>query len=685
MPHPRVTLKHLTIGAALVATIGLAPLLAGAAPRVPSAFALVATLLAVAGGVAALLVVGGRRAAPSGEHRDLIARVGLPLAVLLAAWTGGVGSPAVVLVALAALVAAAGNTRRAVLIAAGALVLLTVVHARSAGALPLPQLATAAALMTAVAVLPLRLAGQADAQLDEQRARTERLERFLGGARITPRHLAAIPSSLRHDALQAHREETDRHQFETIAAYLREVRDLHGAADAVFWRISPRRDALAAAVWAGGSIDTPPALEPELAPLVQWAADERMVQTDDSEGRARFVAAPVVAGDVVVGALSLMSAEGLSSPRERLRAWLPRHAVQLNRLAELLEASRESTRERVQIGALLKSVHLFQSHRSVRDLAEAICETALQVTSGTRAALVRWLPDEQRGTVDGAVGAFLPPLGFAASAGSLVGQQCGAGMPQVWEDARLVTSGTPVFGAGEPPRALGSVSVTPLKLRDGHVVGAIVVEGDAPQTVLVRDARNVSLLAGYAALALETVWEIDRVAFRARTDQLTGLHNRRYFDEELQRIRAESNRKPVVCSLVIADVDHFKRVNDQHGHEAGDEVLRRIAAIFKEQVREVDVCARFGGEEIAVLLRDAPHARAMEVAERLRQAIERTTFRFDGEVHPVTASFGVATYPDTTSRWEGLFQLADRALYQAKREGRNRVKSIAASADAAAG
>jgi diguanylate cyclase (GGDEF)-like protein len=74
----------------------------------------------------------------------------------------------------------------------------------------------------------------------------------------------------------------------------------------------------------------------------------------------------------------------------------------------------------------------------------------------------------------------------------------------------------------------------------------------------------------------------------------------------------------------------------------------------------------------------------MEVAERLRQAIERTTFRFEGQVVPVTASFGVATYPDTTSRWEGLFQLADRALYQAKREGRNRVRSIAASADAAA-
>ena len=681
----RVTPQHLTIGAAAVGIVGLLPLLAGAAPRVPPAIPLMATALAVAGGAAALAVVAGRGTAPAGEKRDLVARVGLPLAIALAAWSGGLGSPALVLVALAALIGAAGDARRAMAIAGGALVLLAIVQLRSTGTIAIPQAAVATALMTAIAVLPLRLAGRADAQLGEQRARTERLERFLGGSRITPRHLAAQPSSLRHEALQAHRQETDRRQFEAISAYLREVRDLHGAADAVFWRFSPRRDALAAAVWAGGKVESPPALDAELAPLVQWAADERMVQTDDAEGRARFVAAPVVAGDVVVGALSLMSRDGLSSPRERLRAWLPRHADQLNRLFELLEEGRESARERVQIGALLKSVHLFQSHRSVPELAQAICETALQVTAGTRAALVRWRADEHFGSVVGTVGATLPAVGFATTAASLVSQQCLVGLPQVWEDARLVTSSTPVFGEGEPPRALGSVSVSPLKLRDGRVVGAIVVEGDAPLTVLIRDARNITLLAGYAALALENVWEIDLVVHRSRTDQLTGLGNRRHFDDELQRIQTEYVRRKQPCSLVVADVDHFKRVNDEHGHEVGDEVLRRIAAIFKESVREMDICARFGGEEIVVLLPETSHSRALEVAERLRQAIERATFRANAVPFPVTASFGVATFPETVTRWDGFFQAADRALYHAKRDGRNRVSSVALSADSAVG
>jgi diguanylate cyclase (GGDEF)-like protein len=174
------------------------------------------------------------------------------------------------------------------------------------------------------------------------------------------------------------------------------------------------------------------------------------------------------------------------------------------------------------------------------------------------------------------------------------------------------------------------------------------------------------------------LWHAQRVAARAleaaTTDALTGCANRRSLEAQVQVELAHAARKGRACALVIADLDHFKRVNDAHGHSAGDAVLHEAARALKASVRPGDVVARYGGEEFCVLLREADVDLAVIVAERLCRALRALRFEVGGEVVPVRASFGVAgTGVASSESWESLFRRADAALYRAKEQGRDRV------------
>jgi two-component system cell cycle response regulator len=163
----------------------------------------------------------------------------------------------------------------------------------------------------------------------------------------------------------------------------------------------------------------------------------------------------------------------------------------------------------------------------------------------------------------------------------------------------------------------------------------------------------------------------------ALREPLTGLYNRRHFQERFAAEVAVAHRHGRPLSLLLADVDHFKRVNDKHGHLAGDEVLKTVARALTQGIRIEDILARFGGEEFVVLAREADAAAAMALAERLRQLVEvaQTCWESGDDVPigiPVTVSIGVAQLgPDQNER--DLFQRADGAAYEAKKLGRNRV------------
>jgi diguanylate cyclase (GGDEF)-like protein len=159
-------------------------------------------------------------------------------------------------------------------------------------------------------------------------------------------------------------------------------------------------------------------------------------------------------------------------------------------------------------------------------------------------------------------------------------------------------------------------------------------------------------------------------------DPLTGVYNRRHLDARLAGEIAHAVRHGENVSVVFFDIDYFKNVNDRHGHAAGDEVLRVVADIAKRTIRVEDVLARYGGEEFAVVLRDTPVAGAHVLAERIRRRVAETTIPVAHVAVGVTLSFGCASLDCAPSATvAALVQAADRRLYRAKRDGRNRVDS----------
>jgi diguanylate cyclase (GGDEF)-like protein len=157
-------------------------------------------------------------------------------------------------------------------------------------------------------------------------------------------------------------------------------------------------------------------------------------------------------------------------------------------------------------------------------------------------------------------------------------------------------------------------------------------------------------------------------------DGLTQVHNKRSFDTALDREVSRAVRYQRHVSLIVFDIDHFKRINDTRGHLAGDAVLRQIAALIAAHVRRDDLVARVGGEEFALLLPEIPLESARVVAEKLRALVARTAFRFEDTEIPVTASFGVSSItPEASLTAVELYRHADEHLYEAKRSGRNRV------------
>jgi two-component system cell cycle response regulator len=166
----------------------------------------------------------------------------------------------------------------------------------------------------------------------------------------------------------------------------------------------------------------------------------------------------------------------------------------------------------------------------------------------------------------------------------------------------------------------------------------------------------------------------------AITDQLTGLHNRRYMARHLDNLIASSKRSGKPLSFVIMDIDYFKSINDTNGHDIGDEVLKEFASRIAANVRGIDLACRYGGEEFVVVMPDTDVAFAYSVAERLRQQIEVTPIvisRTPNELK-ITVSMGIAKSEGGEDTSEALLHRADQALYRAKRTGRNRVVADAA-------
>lgn len=231
-----------------------------------------------------------------------------------------------------------------------------------------------------------------------------------------------------------------------------------------------------------------------------------------------------------------------------------------------------------------------------------------------------------------------------------------------------------VFMRGERLSNMHSVLVLPLCVRDS-AIGTLALAARRRDAFPLDVRQALQLLANQLAVALSNAASVARLEELATTDGLTGCFNKRHFHNELTARMHAAARYEHQVSLVIADIDHFKAVNDTYGHHVGDIVIRELGQILKQLRTESDLVARFGGEEFCVLCDQTTTAGAVELAERARMALSQAVFETDNGPLKVTCSLGVASYPDHASNQETLFEAADRALYAAKHAGRNQVRS----------
>lgn len=220
---------------------------------------------------------------------------------------------------------------------------------------------------------------------------------------------------------------------------------------------------------------------------------------------------------------------------------------------------------------------------------------------------------------------------------------------------------------------LGACWSEPIFSSEGKVLGTFAIYHAIPTRPSQADLERISFAANLAAIAIENSQVREELKQRAYYDYLTGLANRRYFIERVESELSRMHRYGGELSVMMFDIDHFKLVNDTHGHKIGDLVLQEIASICRTTLRDIDVIGRFGGEEFTVLLPETGSAQAAEAAERLRVAIAKGHVMSQTKV-PIsfTASFGVVTVNGNTGVDELIVQ-ADAALYKAKDAGRNRI------------
>jgi diguanylate cyclase (GGDEF)-like protein len=218
--------------------------------------------------------------------------------------------------------------------------------------------------------------------------------------------------------------------------------------------------------------------------------------------------------------------------------------------------------------------------------------------------------------------------------------------------------------------------VVPLRGKD-TVIGVMLVDNiTTKKKIDDTDVRRVMMLANHAALALENSKSYDKVILSSHQDSLTKLWNHGHFQTLLTEGIREAKAKDQTLSLVVFDVDDFKSYNDTYGHPLGDRALEQVSLIAKTVMRRYDNLARYGGEEFVAVLPGTGKAEAIRLAERLRETIERESAPCDHNALPknITVSIGVASFPEDAEDKDKLIFCADGALYDAKRDGKNRVR-----------
>ncbi len=409
-------------------------------------------------------------------------------------------------------------------------------------------------------------------------------------------------------------------------------------------------------------------------------SSQRAVRLDDGAAQltyyedrspvAAFCAAPLLeSSGSLIGALAADRATAFSDEEQRVVEALAREVTRAVEAERLLGAVRREKEEKARFFRALEELN---KTTTLQQAAQTAVEQARQMCAALDLCAITAAEDRRHRVlaVDGEGAAALRDLSFAEDAGlvsnvvklgaSLPGRPLGA-MDRVQ-----------IFDSGTVVRGLSALKIFPLRTGD-RVVGTLVCGSRSAGALPEAAQKELAMLAMQAAQALVRTRLYEQAELLAITDGLTGLLNRRTFDERLQNRLREAQRYERPLSLLLLDVDHFKKVNDAHGHPAGDAVLRGVAKVAQAQARETDIVARYGGEEMALILPQTDARGAQAIAERVRRAVEAAAHATEQGRLRVTVSIGIATWTGGDDGPGALLEAADKALYRAKQAGRNRV------------
>ena len=387
-----------------------------------------------------------------------------------------------------------------------------------------------------------------------------------------------------------------------------------------------------------------------------------------------LAAIPVIDDGLVRGVLALDRVDNRPfTPQEHeLAAQAARYclrAIQNERTFVQLE------RAKVEQGKLYRAAQALGAALSEKDVVEAAVRSAREIASFELAAVTIW---------DDA--AKFHEVCAAKSEGGeiedLVGQRFKQNTGLV---SMVVTNKFPLPYRGEfdaahqvvlskrlPWPSMPSLLVLPL-LHGDRVLGTLILGAKRRHAFGDTVRPTLEVLASHLAVSLSNARMVHKLETMATTDGMTGLLNKRAMLEQAAQKVAAAHRFGRKLSLLVTDIDHFKKVNDTYGHDIGDVVIKGLGEILKRQKRTTDVVARFGGEEFVILCEQTDEQGAHQLGERIREELGKTVFNSAQGAFNVTCSVGVATFPEAGGKWDELFKAADEALYASKRAGRNKV------------
>jgi len=376
------------------------------------------------------------------------------------------------------------------------------------------------------------------------------------------------------------------------------------------------------------------------------------------------LAIPLMVRDEVVGVLDCQSERLDHFDRETidlLTMFSTQASIALQN-ARLYSLERQRARQLQAINAIA------QQSTAVIDLEDLLARVCSEIQRAFQVPHVSlWLREEGDLVLRAQQGTLTPLL----PAGGRISRDCGPWLRAMEAGETLIEND---LSGVERSYKLFSESVSRMSIpliSFGQTLGVLALHSSERNAFRKNELQPLEAVADICASSIQNAHYVERIRKLSYLDGLTGIFNRRYFELRIQEEIERARRCATGMAVVIADIDQFKKLNDEFGHLLGDEVLRQVSSLFHQQLRKIDVVCRYGGEEFAILLTNTNAQHAMGVAEKLRKVVEG--WQFPGVPRTVTISAGVAAFPEHGNTRDELVHAADQSLYAAKQAGRNLV------------